>query len=51
MRAQEAYDDRTVKLNLRLRKDEKARLDKLAEDAGMTPTGLIRSWIADPPFS
>ena len=46
IRAQEEYDAKTIKLNLRLRKEEKARLDELAKLADVTPTTLIRRWIA-----
>jgi predicted DNA-binding protein len=45
IRAQEEYDAKTVKLNLRLRKAEKERLDELAKLADVTPTTLIRRWI------
>lgn len=45
IRAQEEYDAKTVKLNLRLRKKEKERLDELAKLADVTPTTLIRRWI------
>jgi predicted DNA-binding protein len=45
IRAQEEYDAKTVKLNLRLRRAEKERLDELAKLADVTPTTLIRRWI------
>lgn len=45
IRAQEEYDAKTIKLNLRLRKKEKERLDELAKQADVTPTTLIRRWI------
>jgi predicted DNA-binding protein len=45
IRAQKDYDANTVKLNLRLRKAEKERLDDLAKQADLTPTTLIREWI------
>ena len=46
IRAQEAYEAKTAKLNLRLSAEQKARLEALASEAGTTPTGLIKSWIA-----
>jgi predicted DNA binding CopG/RHH family protein len=46
-RAQEAYEAKTVKLNLRLSQKEKDRLDELAVLAGMKPTTLIKQWIAE----
>ena len=46
VRAQEAYEARTAKINVRLSAEEKARLEALALKAGTTPTGLIKEWIA-----
>jgi len=46
VRAQEAYEAATAKINVRLSADEKARLQALAAKAGTTPTGLIKEWIA-----
>ena len=46
IRAQEAYEAKTAKLNVRLSAEEKARLEALASKAGTTPTGLIKKWIA-----
>jgi uncharacterized protein (DUF1778 family) len=46
-RAQEAYEEKTSKLNLRLRKDERAKLDRLANQAGVTPTRWLRDRIEE----
>lgn len=45
IRAQEIYEAKTAKLNLRLSPAQKARLEALAAQAGTTPTGLIKEWI------
>lgn len=48
-RAQESYEAKTAKLNVRLSHEEKARLDELARLAGVKPTTLIKQWIAASP--
>ena len=51
IRAQEAYEAKTAKLNLRLSAEQKTRLEALASQAGTTPTGLIKLWITKSPGS
>jgi 6-phosphogluconolactonase/glucosamine-6-phosphate isomerase/deaminase len=45
IRAQEAYEAKTVKLNVRLKREERDRLEALALAAGTTPTAMIKRWI------
>lgn len=45
IRAQKAYEEKTSKLNVRLKPEERERLDELADKAGVTPTALIKMWI------
>jgi len=46
IRAQEAYEASTSKLNVRLKPDERKALEAAALAAGTTPTRMIREWIA-----
>ena len=45
IRAQKAYEEKTTKLNVRLKPEERQALEALAEKAGLTPTALIKRWI------
>ena len=51
IRAQEVYEAKTSKLNLRLKTKERDALEAAAIAAGITPTRLIRDWIASLPKS
>jgi predicted DNA-binding protein len=45
IRAQKAYEEKTSKLNVRLKPEEREKLEALAAAAGITPTTLIKRWI------
>ena len=43
--AQEKYEQKTDKMNIRLQRWQKEKLEYLAQKAGLTKTALIKWWI------